>query len=204
MKRILALIIALVMIFIMAFSMALPVVAADAAAEVTAEASAGFLPVIIIIAAVFAVGIVGYFIISKLGMSVINIALAVVTAVRNALEDTNIVKTKFYTVLELIIESLTYVQAIYADALTSLQKAEKALDYINDIAGQFNLTFSAEEMAMIESVLIVGFRVMDALGAGSKAGFKLMYDRMARHAEINKTHRAIGLTRISTRLGAQR
>ena len=208
MKRILAFILFMAVVIALSaciLPMAIAVSADDAAPVVTVEpAGSDLLIIVVIIAAALAVALIAYFLIKAIGLDVVNVALAVVTAVRDALENTNIAKTIFFTVLQMIIESLTYIQALYANALTTPQKVEKALDYIIDIACQLNMPFSQEQLSMIEAVLTIGFTVMDALGVGGKTSYKTMYVRMSKYAKFNKTDVAVGLTRLNMQIGARR
>jgi hypothetical protein len=153
----------------------------------------------VIIIAIVAAVLVGsglfYFVGKKIGYTFVNAAYSIVVAVKTALEDTNLASSRVTTVLDLIVQALSYAQAICDTSATTTEKVEKALAYINNIAGQLSITISADETTIITNVLEIGFTVMGALGVTS-GSCKKLYSRMAKYAGTSAQVKAIGVKNI--------
>jgi len=158
----------------------------------------------IIVAAVLIGSGLFYFLVKKVGCSIVNVALAVVTAIKDALEGSALESSKFYTILEFIIEALTYFQAIYGDDLTTAGKVDKALIYIKSLAANLSITLSDAEITIITYVLNLGFSVMGALGVGKKTSYYKMFSRMAKYAGIEAVAKEKGLARLTKRMEARK
>jgi hypothetical protein len=154
----------------------------------------------VIIIAIVAAVLIGsglfYFIGKKIGYTFVNAAYAIVLAVKTALEDTNLASSRVTTVLDLIVQALSYAQAICDSSATTAEKVEKALAYIQNIAGQLSITISADEITIITNVLEIGFTVMGALGV-TAGSYKKLYSRMAKYAGTSANVKAIGLKNIA-------
>jgi hypothetical protein len=152
----------------------------------------------IIVAAVLLGGAGFYFLTKKFGMSLVNVSLAIVTAVKNALENTSIKSSKVMVVLDLVVQALTYVQAICGgENKTEEYKIETAISYIENIGQQFNITLTDGEIEIIKSVLKLGFAVMTAVGVNSKVNYKKLYAKMAKYAGISEDHTKVGMNNLN-------
>jgi len=149
-----------------------------------------------IVAAVLVVSVLFVFIVKKTGLSLINVSLSIVTAVKTALNDAGIANNKFSVVLDLVIQALTYVQAMCDDGMATDIKVDKALDYVKSIARELDITLTDNDLLMIVDVLGLGFTFMGALGITSKSSYKKLYLRMAKYAETSEEIKAIGLESI--------
>ncbi|MPM12706.1 hypothetical protein SDC9_59060 [bioreactor metagenome] len=153
----------------------------------------------IIVAAVLAGSALFILIAKKLGLSVINVALSIVSAVKTVLENSSIAGNKLSAVLDLIIQALVYVQAVSDDATPVETKIQKALAYIGSIAAELGISISPTEEDIIKNVLQIGFTVMGALGVSSKTSYKRLYSRMAKYAGTNREMKTYGLESIRKR-----
>jgi len=153
----------------------------------------------IIVAAVLAGSALFIVIAKKLGLSVVNVALSIVTAVKSVLESSSMAGNKLSAVLDLIIQALVYVQAVSDDAASTDTKVEKAMVYIASIASELGISISDTEKDIIKNVLQIGFTVMGALGVSSKTSYKKLYSRMAKYAGTNREMKAYGLESIRKR-----
>lgn len=151
------------------------------------------LSICLIVAAVIVGSGLFYFLTKKLGLSIVNIALSIVMAIKSALADSTLASGKISIVLDLIIQALTYVQAICDEGTTTDTKVVKALNYIQNIAAQLSVTISDTELLIIKNVLQIGFTIMGALGVSSKTSYKKLYARMAKYAGTSAEMKAIGL-----------
>lgn len=152
----------------------------------------------IIVAAVLLGGAGFYFLTKKFGMSLVNVSLAIVTAVKNALENTSIKSSKVIVVLDLVVQALTYVQAICGgENKTEEYKIETAISYIENIGQQFNIMLTDGEIEIIKSVLKLGFAVMTAVGVNSKVNYKKLYAKMAKYAGISEDHTKVGMNNLN-------
>ena len=134
--------------------------------------------ILIIVAAVILGGVGFYFLTKKFGMSLVNVSLAIVKAVKNALENSSIKSSKVMVVLDLIVQALTYVQAICGDeGKDEDYKISAAITYIENISQQFNIVLTENEVDIIKTVLKLGFALMNALGINSKANYKKLYTK---------------------------
>lgn len=155
--------------------------------------------ILIIVAAVILGGVGFYFLTKKFGMSLVNVSLAIVKAVKNALENSSIKSSKVMVVLDLIVQALTYVQAICGDeAKDEDYKISAAITYIENISQQFNIVLTENEVDIIKTVLKLGFALMNALGVNSKANYKKLYTKMAKYAGIEASKTQLGLRNLNS------
>lgn len=153
----------------------------------------------IIVAAVLSGSALFILIAKKLGLSVINVALSIVSAVKSALESSSMAGNKLSAVLDLIIQALVYVQAVCDDATPVETKVQKALGYIGSIAAELGISISQTEEDIIRNVLQIGFTIMGALGVSSRTSYKKLYSRMAKYAGTNREMKAYALESIRKR-----
>ena len=197
-RKVFALILCIVLVMAMC---AAPVLAADATAPPVEAGSSVLLPIAGIVAAVLLLAGLSYFIAKRGGKIFVDVAATVASAVKKALEGTSLDKTIISTVLQMIIEALIYVQSLYADDLDYQQKVDKALDYIKDLAEQFSVPLSENDIYIISYVLGVGFSVIGAL-PGNSVTVEKMYTRMADSTGASKASVLTGAHRLNRRLGA--
>lgn len=153
----------------------------------------------IVVAAVLSGSALFVLIAKKLGLSVINVALSIVSAVKSALESSSMAGNKLSAVLDLIFQALVYVQAVCDDSVSIETKVQKALGYIGSIAAELGISISQTEEDIIKNVLQIGFTIMGALGVNSKTSYKKLYSRMAKYAGTNREMKTYGLESIRKR-----
>lgn len=122
------------------------------------------LTLMIIVIAVLLLSGGAVFIIRKFKVSYVNVLLSVVTFVRTTLINAGWTNGDVNVILEMIIQSLTYVQAISSTGVTVDLRVADALSYIEKISKQFDVTFTDSDIAIIKTVLKLGFIFMDSIG----------------------------------------
>lgn len=145
----------------------------------------------LIVLAVLVGGAGFYFVSKKLGLSLINVALSIVTAIRSALENTTLASSKFAMVLNLIIQALTYGNIVAAEDSTDEERIAFAMEYVIDISTKLGIEISKTEESIIRNVLSVGFIFMRALKV------KPMSKTYLRMAKITGISKAVRLQIIS-------
>lgn len=155
----------------------------------------------LIVLAVLVGGFGFYFVSKKLGLSLINVALSIVTAVKSALEHSALASSKFAVVLNLIIQALTYGNIVASEDSTDSERVDFALEYISDISDKLGIKINDNERAIIKSVLALGFVFMRALNVRP---IGKVYLRMAKLIGLSKSERLEMLTTISARADLRR
>ena len=130
------------------------------------------------------------------GISYINIAFTIVSAVKETLYDAGIASNKFSDVLDLIVQALSYVQAICSGDIDTDIKVAKALSYVKDISKELGITLTDQDISIVSKVLALGFTFMDALGLTQKSSFTNLYKRMTKYAGTPKNVKVLGLKYI--------
>lgn len=144
--------------------------------------------------AVFAGGAGAIFLAKKFGLTLINVPLAIVIAIKSALEGTSLAASKFSLVINLIIEALTYGSILSSEDTDTEGKVEAGLNYIHNICTQLDIEINETEDKIIRYVLSIGFTLMKSLNVGIK--YNKLYIRMARYAGISEYDKNVGSARV--------
>lgn len=150
----------------------------------------------LIIAAVLVGSFGFYFITKRFGLNLINIPLAIVTAIKSALEGTVIATSKFSLILNLIVEALSFGNIISSDDIDINKKVEIALEYIHNISSQLGVEITESERGIIKYVLSLGFTLMKSLKVEAKVKYSKLYHKMAEYAGFTEYEKITGRARV--------
>lgn len=150
----------------------------------------------LIVAAVLVGSFGFYFIAKKFGLSLINIPLAIVTAIKSALEGTSVATSKFSTIFNLIIEALSYGNIIVSEDVDPEEKVNIALEYIRNIASELDIVIDDSEVSIIRYVLSIGFTLMRSLYVESRIKYNKLYSKMAKYAKLTDYEKNSGSSRV--------
>lgn len=144
---------------------------------------------IVIVACVIVVGGGGVIFAKKYGTTFISIAASLVAFIKLKMDECDLGSDVFDTVMDLIIQSLSYIQAMSSETTDIDEKVESAYSFIENLLKEAKINVSDSETIIIKSILKGGFEFMKLLGIGAdKVNMKnylKLYKRMAAYVGPN-------------------
>lgn len=120
--------------------------------------------IILICAAVIAIGVGGILFVKKFGINYINIAQSLVLLVKSKMTEYNIGDEKYGIIMDLVLQGLVYIQYMSSSATGVSIKVSAAFSFIQNLLKEAKITLSDDESEIIKLILKIGFIFMDNIG----------------------------------------